>query len=143
MLKLSTVRETVKSLGVLRTSAGDVFSFDSAADALIRLSYVKAEIEAAEKAIKEKLPEGFIFENELGKITQVMTAQYSQDVPAIIAQLTAKGVDWQSLVKFGKTGLDKVTKAVIESNETKTGETPSMRVIKKDQAKPDFDFTLE
>lgn len=143
MLKLSTVRETVKSLGVLRTSTGDVFSAESAADALIRLSYVKAEIEAAEKAIKERLPEGFTFENELGKITQVITAQYSQDVPAIIAQLTAKGVDWQSLVKFGKTGLDKQTKAVIESNEIKTGETPSMRVIKKDQAKPDFDFTLE
>jgi len=143
MIKFSEIKKAVSSLDKLRTSTGDAFDLESGAAALIRLSYLKAEIEKAEKAIKENLPEGFTFENAMGKITIAKTATYSQDVPAIIAAMSSKGIDWQGLVKFRKTGIGKTEKAIIESNESLESESVSFKVIKKDQEKPDFDFTLE
>ena len=143
MIKFSSIREGVKALGTLRTSTGDTFSLESGAEALIKLAYLKAEIEAAEKAIKENFPEGFSYENDLGKIGVVMTAQYSQNITAIISQLTAKGIDWKSLVKFGKTGVDKMTKAVIEANEVKVSESPTFKVTKKVKETLTLDFNLE
>lgn len=142
-MKLSDVRGTIKSLQNLKTSTGETFSVESGASALIKLSYLKAEIEAAEKAIKERLPEGFVFEDDLGKIAEVKTAQYEQNIPVIIDQMTARGVDWKPLVKFAKTGLDKTLKAIVEANETKTGESSTFKVTKKVKETATFDFDLE
>jgi len=143
MLKFQEFSKAIKSLKTVRTSTGDAFDIVSGADTLIRLSYLKDEIETAIKAIKDRLPEDFTYENGLGKIAPVTTGKYEQDTKATILQLTAKGVDWQSLVKFAKTGLDKVTKAIVEMNETKVGESVSLKVTKKDQKGIEPDFTLE
>lgn len=145
MIKFSDFNKALKTIGTLRTSTGDTFDVNSAGDALIRLSYLKAEVERAEKAIKERLPEDFSYENEMGKISVSKTATYSQNVPAIVSALTEKGIDWQGLVKFRKSGegVNKTVKAVIESNETLESESTTFRITKKDTDKADFDFTLE
>jgi len=141
-MKMSEVQKTMGAITALKTSTGDTFSYESSCAALIRLSYLKAEIEKAEKAIKENIPTDKLpFANSDGEIKSVATRSYKQDVQEIQKALDP-AIFWEH-VKIEKTGLDKKSKAIVESNETIEKESFSIRVTKTRKIEELGDFTIE
>lgn len=134
------VLKAIKSLGILKSSTGDSFSFESAAEALINLSILKGEIEKAEKAIREKIPmDKLPFDGVNGKIIIETRNEYSQDVLAIYKSKQISEKEFWDACKLSKSAFNKKTEkgktalASISLNEKIIDTKSIIKVLKNDK----------
>lgn len=147
-MKYQDIMKAVSSLGKLKSSTGDVFSAESAAKALIKISILKGELEKAEKAIRENLPKEMLpYRDELGEIVLVKQNEYCVDAETIFKEKLIPLKDFWSAVKLQKSCFDKKTAegkkalAVIALHETVTGEKEIIKVLKAEKIQ-DLDFDI-
>lgn len=148
-MKMAEMRRALQSLETVKTSTGDGFTIESAAEALIKLSILRNEIEIVEKAIKSRLPkESLPYEGALGKIILAEQNKYEQNAKKIFDSGIIPKEDFWAACSLKKSAFDKKTEegrkavACIEMHETIIGTTETVKVIKNEKIEKDFDFSI-
>lgn len=134
--------DVMKLIETIRTSTGDVFSFESVCDRLIELSKVQKELDSAIKVLKASVEEHVAdlpYENDNGKISTVTTTIYEQDIKAIKLSLPEEVFFRACKVVKEKLSDSKEEKkkfsAIVDLYSTKVGETSYVKVALKELRK--------
>jgi hypothetical protein len=135
-MKLQDMLRAVKSLGILKTSTGDYFDKESAGNALININILKAELDAAEKTLKEHFPISELpFEGKNGRIISEVRGEYEQDVTAIFKAISKE--DFLKGCKLSKSAYDKKADKevidIINLNTKQIGEKQILKVLKNEK----------
>lgn len=149
-MNFTDFQKVFSSLGKLKTSTGDTYSFESAAEALIKINILKGELEKAEKALKAALPEEKLpYEGELGKIILKDKTESVQDCKSILESgKIPEDIFWKAC-KITKSFFDKkdplgeTALKEIEYNTKTEVVGKTVTILKSEKLKGEFDFSIE
>ena len=130
MINIQSAIRALQSVKTLQTSTGEVFTKESALDALIRIQVVKKNIEAVEAALRCAIKEVCIlpYENADGKVDWKSQSTTAQDVTEIIKAVGLDNLIKMEALKVVKTGLPTEIKKVVEYHETSVEKEPTIVV---------------
>jgi len=143
-MNLTDIQKAIKSLGILKTSTGDYFDKESAGNALININILKSELDAVDKALKEKFPISELpFEGKNGRIISEIRGEYEQDVSTIFQKISKK--DFLKGCKLSKSAYDKKSDKevidIINLNTKQIGEKQIIKVLKNEKIQ-DFNIAI-